>query len=93
MYNRPCRCGKIKKNFKHDIGPFFMGDCCFEAGYDIYGYKEGQKAPKKRQINRNPEEIKTKSSLYCLDCGKPISKRSVRCRRCAIKKNRELVGR
>lgn len=37
MIEKSCRCGKIKKNFFMDIGPFFIGDCCIEAGYDHKG--------------------------------------------------------
>lgn len=37
MIEKSCRCGKIKKNFKIDIGPFFIADCCTEAGYDHLG--------------------------------------------------------
>ena len=39
MIEKSCRCGKIKKNFKIDIGPFFIADCCIEAGYDYLGNK------------------------------------------------------
>lgn len=37
MYEKTCRCGKSKANFKIDIGPFFINDCCTEAGYDVQG--------------------------------------------------------
>lgn len=34
-----CRCGKNKRSFKNDIGPFYIDDCCLEAGYDQLGNK------------------------------------------------------
>lgn len=37
MIEKTCRCGKTKKNFKVDIGPFFVDECCIEAGYDEVG--------------------------------------------------------
>jgi hypothetical protein len=37
MREKSCRCGKSKKNFKIDIGSFFVGDCCLEAGFDDLG--------------------------------------------------------
>src|SRR5690606_23594254 len=37
MFEKPCVCGKSKKNFKNDIGPFFVNECCTEAGYDEFG--------------------------------------------------------
>lgn len=37
MIEKTCRCGKTKKNFKIDIGPFFVDECCLEAGYDEVG--------------------------------------------------------
>lgn len=37
MYEKTCRCGKSKKNFKVDIGPFYVDECCLEAGYDEAG--------------------------------------------------------
>lgn len=30
MYLKKCRCGKSQKNFKMDIGPFFVNKCCKE---------------------------------------------------------------
>lgn len=39
MIEKTCRCGKTKKNFKIDIGPFFIDQCCTEAGYDHLGNK------------------------------------------------------
>ena len=37
MKEKSCRCGKSKKNFKMDIGPFYVGDCCLESGFDGLG--------------------------------------------------------
>lgn len=39
MFTKTCRCGKQTKNFKKDIGPFFIDECCTEAGYDHLGKK------------------------------------------------------
>lgn len=39
MYEKPCVCGKSKKNFKFDIGPFFINICCRDAGYNEKGEK------------------------------------------------------
>lgn len=39
MIEKTCRCGKTKKNFQIDIGPFFIAECCTEAGYDHLGNK------------------------------------------------------
>lgn len=41
MIEKTCRCKKSKKNFRIDIGPFFIGECCVEAGYDELGNKKG----------------------------------------------------
>ena len=37
MKEKPCRCGASKKRFQFDIGPFFVNDCCLEAGFDELG--------------------------------------------------------
>lgn len=42
MFLKECRCGKSKKNFKMDIGPFYIDECCSEAGYDCQGNKVGE---------------------------------------------------
>lgn len=42
MFKKKCRCGKSEKNFKFDIGPFFVADCCLDAGYDELGRKPGE---------------------------------------------------
>lgn len=37
MFNTKCACGKSNKNFKYNIGPFYVEDCCRAAGYDEIG--------------------------------------------------------
>jgi hypothetical protein len=37
MILKSCVCGASKKNFKMDIGPFYVGECCKDAGYDDLG--------------------------------------------------------
>jgi hypothetical protein len=37
MYEKSCRCGASKKNFKIDIGPFYIAECCKKAGFDHLG--------------------------------------------------------
>lgn len=39
MFEKSCRCGATKKNFKIDIGEFFIDECCTKAGYDHMGKK------------------------------------------------------
>ena len=39
MFKKSCRCGASEKNFKMDIGAFFIGECCELAGYDAFGQK------------------------------------------------------
>lgn len=39
MFEKSCRCGNIKKNFRIDIGPFFIDECCVKAGFDYLGNK------------------------------------------------------
>lgn len=41
MFKKKCRCGESEKNFKNDIGEFFIAECCIEAGYDYKGDMEG----------------------------------------------------
>jgi hypothetical protein len=47
MFPTKCRCGHHQLNFKKDIGPFFVDDCCIAAGYDAAGNlpKEESKDP------------------------------------------------
>ncbi len=63
MYQKECRCGKSKKQFKADIGPFFINGCCKLAGYDIYGKKgEGSgEAEKKAEAENQAAEDKKKA--------------------------------
>lgn len=37
MYKIPCRCGASIKQFKKHIGPFYLNECCAEAGFDDLG--------------------------------------------------------
>jgi len=37
MFKVKCRCAKSEKNFKFEIGPFYMDECCKSAGYDDLG--------------------------------------------------------
>ena len=39
MFKKKCRCGASEKSFKIDIGPFFVAECCIEAGFDELGNK------------------------------------------------------
>lgn len=39
MFNKNCRCGASNKNFQFDIGPFFINQCCLDAGFDKLGNK------------------------------------------------------
>lgn len=60
---KPCRCGKTNKNFKIDIGPFFVNDCCLEAGFDGLGNEVRKEVPAKSQspkIEEAPEKPKQK---------------------------------
>lgn len=41
MVEKSCRCGAIKKNFRFDIGPFFIGECCESMGFDAQGNQIG----------------------------------------------------
>jgi len=37
LFKKSCRCGVSEKHFVKDIGEFFIGECCEEAGYDYKG--------------------------------------------------------
>lgn len=39
MYLTKCACGDSEKNFKVEIGPFYVGECCEAKGYDHLGQK------------------------------------------------------
>ena len=53
MFKRKCACGETEKSFKIDIGPFFVNECCEQAGYDVYGKTE---ADYKKEENEQEEE-------------------------------------
>lgn len=56
MIEKSCRCGKSKKNFSVNIGPFFIADCCTEAGYDHLGEKvEAPPAPEEKKKETKKE--------------------------------------
>lgn len=40
MFKVNCACGKSNKNFKYDIGPMFVDECCKAAGYDDLGKRK-----------------------------------------------------
>lgn len=42
MIQIPCRCGTTKKNFRVNIGDFYIDECCEKAGYDHAGNREGE---------------------------------------------------
>lgn len=42
MYQISCRCGASKKNFKFNIGDFYIEECCEKAGYDVFGQKKAE---------------------------------------------------
>lgn len=57
MFKKRCRCGKTEKNFKIDIGPFFVTDCCEEEGFDCFGKKkEDYQEEKELQEESKQEE-------------------------------------
>lgn len=62
MIEKPCRCGAIKKNFQIDIGPFFIYDCCVEAGYDHMGNKAEE--AKSVEVAPAKEETPKKKRTY-----------------------------
>lgn len=59
MFEKSCRCGKSKKNFKMDIGPFYVDDCCIEAGYDESGKKklDMKDLPSKEEIESQASKL------------------------------------
>jgi len=56
MFLKSCVCGKTSKNFKFDIGPFFVTDCCEEAGYDCKGVLKEPKVEEKQQVTEPAPE-------------------------------------
>lgn len=52
LIEKACRCGSIKKRFNMDIGPFFIADCCIEAGYDHLGNRKEPKVKKEGPTRR-----------------------------------------
>lgn len=54
MIEKTCRCGKTKKSFSVDIGPFFIAECCEEAGYNHLGERF-----EPEQVGLDSDEVKT----------------------------------
>lgn len=42
MFRVKCKCGDSEMNFKADIGPFYITECCEKAGYDEKGERDGE---------------------------------------------------
>ncbi len=63
MIEKSCRCGKSKKNFKFDIGPFYIEECCIEAGYN----KRGEKAKKEVTETLSIAELQIAQTLEVTD--------------------------
>lgn len=42
MFTKKCFCGERTKNFKVDIGPGYMDNCCKSKGYNVKGELEGK---------------------------------------------------
>lgn len=40
MFKKKCVCGIANKNFKYDIGEFYVDECCKSAGYDDLGNRK-----------------------------------------------------
>lgn len=61
MKEKSCRCGASKKNFKMDIGPFYVAECCNAAGFDDLGNPKNQvkaeEAPKQSLGGRLAEGL------------------------------------
>lgn len=73
MYMKTCRCGKSKKNFKMDIGNFFIDECCIEAGFDELG---NPKAKKELKMEGLPSVEEIKAEAATIQQEKPKNKRS-----------------
>lgn len=63
MFVTKCRCGKSEKSFKRNIGPFFMNDCCVEAGYDERGNLIEQKSADKQEPTVQVVEVAEQNSV------------------------------
>ncbi len=66
MYAIKCRCGAQTKNFKHNIGAFYMDRCCEDAGYNSEGVMtKSEPGPKLEDVQQNTpraeDEVPTKS--------------------------------
>lgn len=70
MIKIKCRCGQSERNFKFDIGPFYIEECCEKAGYDALGNKkeEGMSNEELNELAQNLDgaedlQIKDEASL------------------------------
>lgn len=77
MFQKPCACGKSKKNFRFDIGPHFINECCLEAGYDELGNPpESKEKPVEEKVESKPEASKEeKKEVESLSKGKLMDMR------------------
>lgn len=83
MMEKPCRCGKIKKNFKMDIGPFFIAECCIEAGYNNKGEMVGKPKKEEKPVEKKveepkAEEVKVEEAKVEAVEEKPVKKKATR---------------
>lgn len=58
MFKRKCKCNKSEKNFKMDIGPFFVNECCVESGYDELGNKKESIDESANQVSNESPKLK-----------------------------------
>lgn len=57
MIEKPCKCGKSRKSFQFDIGPFYVGECC-EAAPTESAPKQAPQAPSfVAPVAQSPEKI------------------------------------
>lgn len=66
MYEKSCACKKSKKNFKFDIGPFFINMCCRDAGFNEKGIKAAlvKEEPKMEEAQSVLPEVKEEQSKF-----------------------------
>lgn len=65
MFKINCACGKANKNFKYDIGPMYVDECCKAAGYDDLGKRKssGDQQLPRVTMECRPEESKAPTIL------------------------------
>lgn len=69
MHKIDCRCGATNKTFRYDIGPFFVSECCAEAGFDDLGRNKAEIAAKEKAevdaaLNTKPSQVTTKLQAF-----------------------------